>query len=124
MVAPDELGQGSTMRDVLTHIAAFPASRRGKWVVLGAWVLVLVLHHLHAFHAVSLLDLSVHIVAHTHFQQIERSHGRSPSQQLLGLGVEPSGAVLRCQLASIGRSEIGFESSPLFLDRLDGDAVR
>ena len=31
------------MRDVLTHIAAFPASRRGKWVVLGAWVLVLVL---------------------------------------------------------------------------------
>lgn len=31
------------MRDVLTRIAAFPASRRGKWVVLGAWVLVLVL---------------------------------------------------------------------------------
>lgn len=31
------------MRNVLTRIAAFPASRRGKWVVLGAWVLVLVL---------------------------------------------------------------------------------
>lgn len=37
--APED---GSGIRERLTGVATFPANRRGKWVALGVWIMLLV----------------------------------------------------------------------------------